>query len=241
MSATSSVTLHARANATQRRGGNERKGAGELICRCCCVQSSAHVYLRMQEGMSIKEIPTRQCSTRPVLRARRHCCHASAHLSRSFVCVLSSAVLIDCAQLVKANSIEGNKKTTGKVRIVYTLWANLHKTRGMADGSVEFKKDKDCCYTEVIARENAIVNRLEKTRLEKSTSFIKQSREEYEAIVRGREKEAKRAAVAAAQAEKEKFAQEKQAKSYDELFKPENMTSNVEHAASASNLDDDFM
>jgi hypothetical protein len=39
--------------------------------------SSAHVYLRMDEGMSIKQIP--------------------------------AAVLADCAQLVKANSIEGNK------------------------------------------------------------------------------------------------------------------------------------
>jgi len=29
------------------------------------------------------------------------------------------------------------------VRIVYTPWANLHKTKGMADGSVEFKRDKD--------------------------------------------------------------------------------------------------
>jgi hypothetical protein len=51
-------------------------------------------------------------------------------------------VLADCAQLVKANSIEGNKKATGKVRIVYTLWSNLHKTKGMADGSVDFKENK---------------------------------------------------------------------------------------------------
>jgi len=93
----------------------------------------------------------------------------------------------------------------------------------------------------VLARENAIVNRLDKTRVEKPTAFIKQSRDEYEALLRSREKEAKRAATAQAQADKEKFAQEKQAKSYDTLFKPELMTSNVEHAASASNLEDDFM
>lgn len=54
----------------------------------------------------------------------------------------STVVLADCAQLVKANSIEGNKKATGKVRIVYTLWSNLHKTKGMADGSVDFKENK---------------------------------------------------------------------------------------------------
>lgn len=53
-----------------------------LILLCVCFQSSAHVYLRMEEGMTIKQIPP--------------------------------LVLEDCAQLVKANSIEGNKKTTGK-------------------------------------------------------------------------------------------------------------------------------
>lgn len=56
--------------------------------------------------------------------------------------IRSAVVLADCAQLVKANSIEGNKKATGKVRIVYTLWSNLHKTKGMADGSVDFKENK---------------------------------------------------------------------------------------------------
>jgi hypothetical protein len=34
------------------------------------------------------------------------------------------------------------KKSTGKVRIVYTLWSNLHKTKGMADGAVAFHDDR---------------------------------------------------------------------------------------------------
>lgn len=38
-------------------------------------------------------------------------------------------VLADCAQLVKANSIIGNKKETGAVRVVYTPWSNLYKTK----------------------------------------------------------------------------------------------------------------
>lgn len=82
-------------------------------------------------------------------------------------------VLADCAQLVKANSIEGNKIKSGKVRIVYTAWENLHKTRGMETGQVGFHDMRKCYYTDVMQRENAIINRLEKTRVEKPTTFIR--------------------------------------------------------------------
>ena len=170
--------------------------------------SSAHVYLRLHDGMTIKTIPP--------------------------------LVLADAAQLVKANSIVGNKKETGRVRIVYTPWSNLLKTKGMDDGQVAYVDPKACCYTEVLARDNAIVNRLMKTRVEKATAFIKASREEYEADQRAKEREAKRAHQAAVKAEKERYAAEKEAKSYDSLFKPEDMVSNAEMAAS-SNAEDDFM
>jgi hypothetical protein len=86
---------------------------------------------------------------------------------------IPTSVLADCAQLVKANSIIGNKKETGSVRIVYTPWQNLYKTRGMADGQVSFKDNKQCMYTTVLSRENAIVNRLDKTKVEKPTAFIR--------------------------------------------------------------------
>lgn len=153
---------------------------------------------------------------------------------------IPALVLQDCAQLVKANSIEGNKKTTGKVRIIYTPWSNLHKTRGMEDGQVGFKEMKQCFYTEVEKRENAIVNRLEKTRVEKPTKFIKESRDAFDAAERAKEKDAKRAAAAQVQADKERYAAEKAARSYDSLFAEENMVSNAENAASAMD-DDDFM
>ena len=54
--------------------------------------------------------------------------------------------------------------------------------------------------------ENAIVNRLEKTRIEKPTTFIRESWEAHEADLRSREKDAKRANAAQAQADKERFA-----------------------------------
>lgn len=44
------------------------------------------------------------------------------------------SVITDAAQLVKANSIQGNKMND--VDVVYTLWENLHKTNSMEVGQV---------------------------------------------------------------------------------------------------------
>jgi hypothetical protein len=73
--------------------------------------------------------------------------------------------LTDCAQLTKANSIDGNKKEN--VTIIYTPWSNLKKTGNMATGQVGFKNDKLVKKIHVAARENPIVNRLNKTKVEK--------------------------------------------------------------------------
>ena len=45
------------------------------------------------------------------------------------------SVITDAAQLVKANSIQGNKMND--VDVVYTLWENLHKTNSMDVGQVK--------------------------------------------------------------------------------------------------------
>jgi predicted ribosome quality control (RQC) complex YloA/Tae2 family protein len=50
---------------------------------------------------------------------------------------MTKELLVDCAQLTKANSIEGNKKDN--VTIVYTPWSNLKKDGSMAVGQVGFK------------------------------------------------------------------------------------------------------
>ena len=71
---------------------------------------------------------------------------------------------LDCAQLCKANSIEGNKKDN--ITVIYTPWSNLHKTAGMAVGQVGFKKDKLVKKVHIDCRVNAIVNRLNKTKEE---------------------------------------------------------------------------
>ncbi|KAK4683868.1 hypothetical protein P7C73_g6346, partial [Tremellales sp. Uapishka_1] len=98
---------------------------------------------------------------------------------------MPAALINDAAQLVKANSIEGNKKDN--ITIIYTPWSNLKKSGDMAVGQVSFhndKKVKRCMFpslsypvyqapltrllpVHVPARDNAIVNRLNKTKVEK--------------------------------------------------------------------------
>ncbi len=74
-------------------------------------------------------------------------------------------LLIDCAQLTKANSIDGNKKDN--VVVIYTPWSNLKKSGSMATGQVGFKDPKLVKKVHVEKRENSVVNRLNKTKVEK--------------------------------------------------------------------------
>ena len=74
-------------------------------------------------------------------------------------------LLTDCAQLTKANSIDGNKKDN--IIVIYTPWSNLKKTGDMATGQVGFKDQKLVKKVYVEKRENASVNRVNKTKIEK--------------------------------------------------------------------------
>jgi hypothetical protein len=53
---------------------------------------------------------------------------------------MTKELLVDCAQLTKANSIEGNKKDN--VTVVYTPWSNLKKDGSMAVGQVGFRDQR---------------------------------------------------------------------------------------------------
>lgn len=71
--------------------------------------SSAHVYLRLNPGQNLDDVP--------------------------------AAIIDDAAQLVKANSITGNKMND--VDVVYTMWSNLKKTEGMEVGQVAFHRERE--------------------------------------------------------------------------------------------------
>ncbi|UPK89254.1 hypothetical protein LCI18_000189 [Fusarium solani-melongenae] len=193
--------------------------------------SSAHIYLRMKEGQQWDALP--------------------------------EELVMDLAQLTKANSIEGNKKDN--ITVIYTPWSNLKKDGSMAVGQVGFKDQRkvrvstEPCITTtppplstdshpaqvkrvlVPQRENPIVNRLNKTKVEQKPDFkqekddrLKELRRQDQAAQQQRRKEEARQA----QEWKEKKWQKDHA--YDDLFTDENM-------AGSSNQDrgedweDDFM
>jgi hypothetical protein len=77
-------------------------------------------------------------------------------------------IVQECAQLTKANSIEGCKLS--HVPIVYTPWSNLRKAEGMADGQVGFHNEQESRITVVEHRINVVVNRLNKTKVEENVT-----------------------------------------------------------------------
>ncbi|KAI4380160.1 hypothetical protein MLD38_006381 [Melastoma candidum] len=154
---------------------------------------------------------------------------------------ISEGVLEDCAQLVKANSIQGNK--VNNIDVVYTPWANLKKTASMDVGQVGFYNSKMVRTVRVEKRINEIVNRLNRTKVERNPD-LKAEREAVNAAERAERKlqlrDKKR------REELERLEKERQAelRSYKGLMVAEKMTSNKQIAATSKSLqelEEDFM
>ncbi|KAL6866558.1 hypothetical protein ACO1O0_002670 [Amphichorda felina] len=152
---------------------------------------------------------------------------------------LPQDLLVDLAQLTKANSIEGNKKDN--ITIIYTPWSNLKKDGSMDVGQVTFKDHRKVKRILVPQRENPIVNRLNKTKVEKKPDF-KQERDDRQRELRKRQQ----AAQQQRKKEEERQAQEWQEKkwqkdhAYDDLFTDENMAASSNQDRTAD-WEDDFM
>jgi len=133
-------------------------------------------------------------------------------------------VIDDCAQLVKANSIKGNKMNN--VDVVYTMWSNLKKTKSMDAGQVGFKNERNVKKINVEKRINEIVNRLNKTKVVNQNVDLQAEREARDRKEReeskARDKERRRLEKEEAK-KKEEMAK---LKSYDWVMKPELMKSN---------------
>merc|ERR1711963_1152251 len=152
--------------------------------------SSAHVYVRLPEGLTIEDI--------------------------------DAETLEDCAQLVKANSIQGNKQNN--IDVVYTPWSNLKKIH-------------------VEKRINDIVNRLNKSKREEYPD-LKAARAAYDAAKRAERKAGLQDQKRQEKKEKEAKAAEKELRSYGALMQDDAMTSNKQLAskyASVEEMEDDFM
>jgi len=131
---------------------------------------------------------------------------------------IPEALLTDCAQLVKANSIEGNKKDN--LTIIYTPADNLKKTGDMAVGQVSFHSEKKVKRVHVPKRENPIVNRLNKTKVEREVDHEQEKidRQKAESAIRRQQAAEKKKADAELARKREA---EKAAYSYDSLFNVE--------------------
>jgi len=73
---------------------------------------------------------------------------------------------------------EGNKRDN--LTIIFTPASNLKKTGDMATGQVSFHSDKMVKRVHVSTRVNAIVNRLNKTKIERTTVDLEQEKIEHE-------------------------------------------------------------
>ncbi|XP_042636606.1 coiled-coil domain-containing protein 25 [Orycteropus afer afer] len=132
-------------------------------------------------------------------------------------------VLMDCAHLVKANSIQGCKMNN--VNVVYTPWSNLKKTADMDVGQIGFHRQKDVKIVTVEKKMNEILNRLEKTKMERFPDLA------AEKECRDREERNEKKAQIQEMKRKEKEEMKKkremdELRSYSSLMKVENMSSN---------------
>ncbi|KAM0230782.1 hypothetical protein ACHAPO_009065 [Fusarium lateritium] len=152
---------------------------------------------------------------------------------------LPEELIMDLAQLTKANSIEGNKKDN--VTVIYTPWSNLKKDGSMEVGQVGFKDPRKVKRVLVPQRENPIVNRLNKTKVEKKPDLkqerddrLKELRQRDQAVFQARKKEEAKQA----QEWKEKKWQKDHA--YDDIFTDDLMAGSSNQDRD-ENWEDDFM
>lgn len=143
-------------------------------------------------------------------------------------------VIVDAAQLVKSNSIQGNK--LDNISVVYTMWENLKKTNSMEVGQVAFHDDNKVRYYQVEKRRNDIVNRLNKTKTERFPDF-REEREKRDAAQREMEKAERRRQNELEKERQKQRQKEEELKSYRSLLQSEKMTSNYDNG----NDSDEFM
>ena len=167
--------------------------------------SSAHVYLRL---------PARTDAEAPAAAAAAS---ASAPASASALRwdALPEALLAECGQLCKANSIEGSKKAS--VAVIYTPWSNLRKDGSMDVGQVGFVDAQLVRRVHVGERDKDALRRLGATKQE-SFPDLAEERRRRDAGLKGQQKQEARE-----RAKRDKELEEQRRKlveerSYDRLF-----------------------
>jgi hypothetical protein len=117
------------------------------------------------------------------------------------------------------------------VTIIYTPWSNLKKDGSMATGQVSFHDNKKVKKILVPTRINAIINRLNKTKVEKFPDFAA----ERDEVMKAKSKK-NQAGVQARKKEEARIAKERREHAYDDVFTEEAL-----EASSNQNRDDDYL
>lgn len=109
--------------------------------------------------------------------------HSSAHVylrlkTGQTVDDIPKAVLVECCQLTKANSIKGNK--LDDITIIYTMHSNLKKEPRMEAGEVGFHDEKAVHRYRVPTKNGPLLRKLEKTKRE-AFPDLRQEREDRDA------------------------------------------------------------
>jgi len=172
--------------------------------------SSAHVYLRPPEPTTPGTIPLA-------------------------IDDIPKAVLEECCQLVKLNSIQGCKEK--HVDIVYTPWYNLQKKPEYEPGQVSFHRKELTRFNRRLERNTPIVKAIEKTRVWKETDLAKEQQDRLKRE-NNREKKFKQKKNAESKRLEEERLQIKEQQAFGDLLCEDNMESNENNAGYDS---DDFM
>lgn len=120
--------------------------------------------------------------------------------------------------------------------MVYTLWENLQKTDSMDVGQVGFHRQREVRKVRVAKRDNAVVNRLNRTKEEKQVDF-REEREKRDRREREQKKRVFKQMEEERKEEERRRKEEAEQRSYANLMQEDKMTSNRD----GGNDSDDFM
>ncbi|RXH91848.1 hypothetical protein DVH24_020871 [Malus domestica] len=146
-------------------------------------------------------------------------------------------------RLHKGQTIDNISNKVNNVDVVYTPWSNLKKTASMDVGQVGFYNSKMVRTVRVEKRINEVVNRLNRTKVERKPD-LKAEREAVNAAERAERKQFLRDKKRREEMERLEKERQLELRSYKGLMNSENMTSNKQIASankSLQELEEDFM
>ena len=158
---------------------------------------------------------------------------------------IPESIITDCAALVKANSIQGCKRSD--VYVIFTRWKNLKKTANMVEGQVGYHRPQNVRRIKV-EKHNDRVKRLNKTKrhVPVTAASLQEAQQKRLDQIQRQKKQYYKEQQKIKQQQELAAKQEKELRSYDRLFQNSNeMTAVSEQQATADStaaeaFEDDF-